>query len=69
MVLLRSWLSMDIQQRLVNESQSAAHWFKRPTTAGGGKYHLWQVFWMHNTLVEVLFLESNQVVLVFSDRM
>lgn len=43
MVLLRSWLSMDIQQRLVNESQSAAHWFKRPTTAGGGKYHLWQM--------------------------
>ena len=36
---------MEIQQRLVNESQSAAHLFKRPTTAGGGKYHLWQVFW------------------------
>lgn len=44
MVLLRSWLSLDIQQRLVNESQSAAHLFKRPTTASGGKYHLWQVF-------------------------
>ncbi|KAG0611445.1 hypothetical protein M758_7G141600 [Ceratodon purpureus] len=43
MVLLRSWLSMDIQQRLVNESQSAVHLFKRPTTASGGKYHLWQM--------------------------
>lgn len=43
MVLLRSWLSLDIQQRLVNESQSAAHLFKRPTTASGGKYHLWQM--------------------------
>lgn len=43
MVLLRSWVSLDIQQRLVHESQSSAHLFHRPSTAGGGKYHIYSV--------------------------
>ncbi len=43
MVLLQSWLSLDIQQRLVHESQSAAHLFHRPTTVGGDKYHIYSV--------------------------
>ncbi|KAH8963967.1 hypothetical protein BDL97_04G039000 [Sphagnum fallax] len=45
MVLLRSWVSLDIQQRLVHESQSSAHLFHRPSTAGGGKYHIYSMSW------------------------
>ncbi|CAM6027631.1 unnamed protein product [Sphagnum balticum] len=45
MVLLQSWVSLDIQQRLVHESQSAAHLFHHPTIAGGGKYHIYSMSW------------------------
>ncbi len=48
MVLLRSWVSLDIQQRLVHERQSAAHLFHCPTTAGGGKYHIYSDVWFHS---------------------
>ncbi|CAM6085545.1 unnamed protein product [Calypogeia fissa] len=45
MVLFRSWLDLDTQQKFVRESQSVSHLFRRPTTSGGGKYHIYSMCW------------------------
>lgn len=45
MVLMKQWLQLSVQQRMVGAANEIAHRLHRPSTAGGRKYHIYSTCW------------------------